>query len=70
MLLIEAVVGEECALLTNASVAYAVYAATSAAAACAGRAALHGVLCEHAHALEYVRRLARHYGVGGNGDRR
>ena len=63
MLLIETLAGQGgCAVLTNASVAYAVYAATSAAAACAGRAALHGVLCEHAHALEYVRRLARHYG--------
>lgn len=61
MLLIETVAGEWCAGLTNASVAYAVYAATSATAACAARVALHGVLCEHAHAFEYVQRLARHY---------
>lgn len=65
MLLIETISGEEavdCLGLTNKSIAYGIYAATSAAAACAGKITFQGVVCDYKHAFEYVRRLAGHYG--------
>ena len=65
MLLIETISGEEaadCLGLTNQSIAYGVYAATSAVAACACKVTFQGVVCEYKHAVEYARRLATHYG--------